>query len=81
MTVERAAEILGGANGHGKEFYGEVVEACVIGRDAVSKLVKKSPFPDGDQEHLRLCLLRERRIPVQRGRKLQPLLRKLRAGH
>ena len=39
MTVERAAEILGGAKGHGEEFYGEVVEACVIGRDAVLKLV------------------------------------------
>lgn len=49
MTVERAAEILGGAKGHGEEFYGEVVEACVIGRDAVLKLVKKSPFPDGDK--------------------------------
>lgn len=49
MTVERAAEILGGANGHGEKFYGEVVEACVIGRDAVLKLVKKSPFPDGDK--------------------------------
>lgn len=49
MKVERAAEILGGAKGHGEEFYGEVVEACVIGRDAVLKLVKKSPFPDGDK--------------------------------
>lgn len=25
------------------------VEACVIGRDAVLKLAKKSPFPDGDK--------------------------------
>ena len=54
MTVERAAEILGGENGHGEEFYSEefyseVVEACVIGRDAVLKRVKKSPFPDGDK--------------------------------
>lgn len=49
MTVERAAEILGGANGHGKEFYGEMVETCMIARDAVSKLMKKSPYPDGDK--------------------------------
>lgn len=48
MTIERAAEILGGAKGHGEEFYKEVEEACRCGRDAVLKLVKKSPYPDGD---------------------------------
>lgn len=86
MTVERAAEILGGENGHGAEFYsedfyGEVVEACGYGRDALLKLVKKSPYPDGGYEHLRLCLLRVWGIPFQRGRQTQPLLWKLRAGH
>lgn len=49
MTIERAAEILGGAKGHGEEFYKEVEEACRFGRDALLKLVKKSPFPDGDK--------------------------------
>ena len=48
MTIERAAEILGGAKGHGEEFYKEVEEACAFGRDALGKMVKKSPFPDGD---------------------------------
>ena len=46
MTIERAAEILGGAKGHGEEFYGEVEEACRQGRDALLKRVRKSPFPD-----------------------------------
>ena len=43
MTIERAAEILGGAKGHGEEFYGEVEEACRQGRDALLKRVRKSP--------------------------------------
>lgn len=41
MTIERAAEILGGAKGHGEEFYKEVEEACRFGRDALLKRVKK----------------------------------------
>lgn len=48
MTVERAAEILGGAKGWGNEFFIEVQEACRFGQDALLKLVKKSPYPDGD---------------------------------
>lgn len=48
FLVEQAAEILGGTKDRGKKFYNEAVEACVIGRDAVLKLVKKSPYPDGD---------------------------------
>ena len=34
MTTERAAEILGGAKGHGPQFYCEGLESSGIGRDA-----------------------------------------------
>lgn len=50
MEIEEAANLLADESmiiGHGGRK--EINEACRLGSEALGKLVKKSPFPDGDK--------------------------------
>ena len=80
MEIARAREILDPEHREPYESLEPINEACRMGVEALRRRVPESPYPDGGRGCNGLPVLRERRIPAQRGRKPLPLLRTMRTS-
>ena len=67
MENERAIEILDPEHREAYESLEPVNEACRMGVEALRRRVPESPYPDGGTWWYWPAVLRERRIPAQRG--------------